>query len=138
MWHSVGLMGLLLVLMTIPSVPVVYAAFVVAGLMILTGCISTNSARESLDWQTLITIGASFGLGHAIDRSGAASAIAGALVDTAGDSSGYVLLGALYALTGLFAAVVSSKAAGVFMYPISLAVFARLCLVPHTLAAARR
>lgn len=131
MWYSVGLMVLLLVLMTIPSVPVVYAAFVVAGLMIATGCISTNGARESLDWQTLITIGASFGLGHALDRSGAAGEIATKLVEAAGDSSAYLLLGALYALTGLFAAVVSSKAAAVLTYPIALAVSASVGLSPQ-------
>lgn len=131
LWFSLGFMVLLLVLMAIPAVPVVYAAFGVAGLMIVTGCISTAGARESIDWQTLITIGASFGLGHALERSGAASVFASTLVDSAGDSSGYVLLGLVYAITGLFAAVVSSKAAAVLMYPIALAVSASVGLSPQ-------
>ena len=130
-WYSVGLMVLLLVLMAIPSVPIVYAAFAVAGLMIATGCISTRAARESMDWQTLITIGAAFGIGHALDRSGAAGTMASSLVSLAGESSGYVLLGALYLVTGLFAAVVSSKAAAVLMYPIALAVSVNVGMSPQ-------
>jgi di/tricarboxylate transporter len=42
-----------------------------------------------------------------------------------------VLLGALYLVTGLFAAVVSSKAAAVLMYPIALAVSVNVGMSPQ-------
>lgn len=130
-WISSALMVLLIVLMTIPSVPVVYAAFIVAGLAIFTGCLTSTEARESLDWPTLITIGASFGLGHALEESQAAGLLADKLVLAAGTSSGYLLLGVLYAVTGIFAAVVSSKAAAVLMYPVALAVAFQVGMSPQ-------
>ena len=130
-WFSLAFMALLLVLMATPSIPVVYSAFAVAGLMVLAGCISPASARESIDWQTLITIGASFGLGHALDRSGAAAVFASTIVDVIGDSSHHVLLGVVYLVTGLFAAIVSSKAAAVLMFPVALAVSTSVGLNPQ-------
>ncbi|MFP6581399.1 MAG: SLC13 family permease [Candidatus Hydrogenedentota bacterium] len=130
-WVSSALMVLLIILMTIPSVPVVYAAFVVAGLMIFTGCLSSTEARESIDWPTLITIGSAFGLGYALEESQAAQLLGDTLVGIAGASSSYMLLGLVYLVTGIFAAVVSSKAAAVLMYPVALAVAFQVGLSPQ-------
>ena len=121
-WYSSAFMVLLLVLMTIPSFPVVYAAFLVAGLMLLTGCISVARARENIDWPTLITIGASFGLGDALTQSGAAGLMADSFIGVAGSAHPYILLAIVYAMTSIFAAVVSSKAAAMLMFPVALAV----------------
>lgn len=114
------LMGLLIVLMLMPSVEYVYAAFLVAGLMVITRCISPAQARKSLDWETLITIGAAFGLGHALQESGAAEVIAAGLFDAAGSLGPRGQLFIVYAVTSLFAALVSSKAAAVLMFSIAL------------------
>jgi di/tricarboxylate transporter len=119
---ALALMVLLVVLMAWPSLPVVYAAFVVAGLMVLTRCISPVAARKSIDWPTVLTIGAAFGLGHALDESGAAGSIASFFVERAGAYDPHLLLFLVYLLTSMFAAMVSSKAAAVLMFPISLAV----------------
>lgn len=117
-----GLMVLLLVLMMVPSVEVVYAAFIVAGLMVVTRCIPAGEARKSVDWETVFTIGASFGLGHALGESGAAESIAGFFLRVGGGMGPYVLLGVVYVLTSVFAAVVSSKASAILMFPIALAI----------------
>lgn len=130
-WLSAVLMVVLIVLMSTPFLPVVYSAFLVAGLCILTGCISTSGARESIDWPTIITIGASFGLGHALEESGGAKQVADLLVSIGGSSSGYVLLALVYVSTAIFAAVVSSKAAAVLMYPVAIAVAVQSGLSPQ-------
>ena len=121
-WLSTTFMVLLLVLMTLPNFPVVYAAFIVGGLMLASGCISTTSARESIDWPTLITIGASFGIGDALAQSGTAGLLAESLVNLSGATNPYMLLLVVYAMTSIFASVVSSKAAAVLMFPVALAV----------------
>lgn len=121
-WHSTSLMVLLVILMTLPNFPIVYAAFIVAALMLLSGSISTSSARESIDWPTLITIGASFGIGEALAQSGAAALLAHSLVELPLAQNPYILLLVVYAMTSLFAAIVSSKAAAVLMFPVALAV----------------
>jgi di/tricarboxylate transporter len=119
---AIILMVLLVVLMAIPEVPVVYAAFVVAGLLVTTRCIGAVEARESIDWPTLFTIGASFGIGHALERSGAALTIADQFVALTGGMGPRVVLLGVYLLTSVFAAVVSSKASAVLMFPVALAI----------------
>jgi di/tricarboxylate transporter len=116
------LMVSLVILMAIPQVPVVYAAFVVAGLLVATRCIGAADARESIDWPTLFTIGASFGIGHALDKSGAALAIADQFVNMVGGLGPRTVLLGVYLLTSIFAAVVSSKASAVLMFPVALAI----------------
>src|SRR5690606_24906010 len=46
------------------------ASLVGAGLMIATGCCSTDQAEKSLDLRVLVTIGASFALGAALEKTG--------------------------------------------------------------------
>ena len=126
-----GLMVVLVVLMTTRAVDLVLAVFTIAGLMVATRCISASSARKAIDWETVLTIGAAFGLGIALDKSGAALAIADRLVGVAGDTGPRAVLLALYVLTSLFAAFVSSKASAVLMFPIALAAAAALGVDPR-------
>src|SRR5205823_5629423 len=73
--RALALLALLLALMITGRISVMLAALLIAGLMVLSGCISTAAAREGVDWQTLIGIAAAFGLGRALERSGAAEVV---------------------------------------------------------------
>src|SRR5439155_4483151 len=53
----------------------VNAAMLAAGLMILGGCCSGSAARRSIDWSLLLVIAASFGIGRAMQVSGAADLV---------------------------------------------------------------
>ena len=68
---AIALLGALIALLASQLIPEAVAAFLIAGVMIATRCISASEARQSVDFQTLIAIAASFGLGKAIDTSGA-------------------------------------------------------------------
>ncbi len=96
------------------------AALVAAGLMIITRCTSASAARRNVDWQVLVVIGASIGLGSALEQTGAASAIAHFWISFAGQSYWIALL-AVYLITSLFTAVVTNNAAAVLMFPIAKA-----------------
>ena len=96
------------------------AALVAAGLMIITRCTSANAARRNVDWQVLVVIGASIGLGSALEQTGAASAIAHFWISFAGQNHWIALL-AIYLITSLFTAVVTNNAAAVLMFPIAKA-----------------
>ncbi|VAW84078.1 Sulfate permease, Trk-type, partial [hydrothermal vent metagenome] len=95
------------------------AAFLAAGVMILTRCISSSSARRSVDWQVLIVIAASIGIGAALAKSGAASAIAHQLVATAGAEPMLALI-LIYLMTVLCTELITNNAAAVLMFPIAL------------------
>ena len=49
---------------------------VAAGLMIFTRCVTTDAARRSIDWEVLLAIAASFAVGTALEKTGAAREIA--------------------------------------------------------------
>ena len=65
-----GLLALLVVLMVLPQVHVVIAAFTIGGLMIVTRCISAGDARRNVQWHVLLTIAGAFGLANALETSG--------------------------------------------------------------------
>ncbi|HFD91861.1 MAG TPA: SLC13 family permease [Gammaproteobacteria bacterium] len=96
------------------------AAMLAGGLMIITRCTSGPNARRAVDWQILIVIAASLGIGQALYVTGAAQAIAGALLRLAGDSP-TAALALIFALTTVFTAVITNNTAAVLMFPIALA-----------------
>jgi len=96
------------------------AAMIAAGLMILTRCTDTATARARIDWSVLTVIGASLGLGQALESSGAAASIASWWIGLAGASPWLALL-AVYAICSLFTEVITNNAAAVLVFPIAAA-----------------
>jgi di/tricarboxylate transporter len=96
------------------------AALLAAGLMLITRCITGNVARRSVDWQVLIVIAASFGLGRALEVTGAAESIATSLVALAGGDP-YLSLVIIYLITMVFTELITNNGAAVLMFPIALA-----------------
>ncbi len=95
------------------------ASMLAAGLMIVTRCVSASSARRNVDWIVLIVIAASFGIGQAMQISGAADHIAQLLISfTAGNP--WVALGMIFTITAIFTAMITNNAAAVLMFPIAL------------------
>ncbi len=105
------------------------AALLAGGLMIFTRCCSTSAARRSVDWSVLIVIAAAFGLGRALDVTGAANAIAHQLINLAGEHP-WLVLAAIYLLTALFTELITNNAAAVLMFPIALATATDLNVQP--------
>lgn len=110
----------MIVLVTFGFLSMLQASLLAAGLMLMTRCISGAAARRSVDWQVLIVIAASFGLGRALEVSGAAQVIAGSLVSAAGGNA-YLSLIAIYLITMLFTEMITNNGAAVLMFPIALA-----------------
>lgn len=95
------------------------AAMLAAGLMILSRCLSVQEARRSVDWQVLLVIAASIGLGSALQQTGAATYIAESMISLASGSA-YATLIVLFILTAAFSAVISNLAAAVLLFPVAL------------------
>ena len=96
------------------------AAMLAAGLMIVTRCTRGRIARRAVDWQVLVVIGASFGVGTALQTTGAAQTIAAQLIALTGDTPVYALA-SVYVITAVFSAVITNNVAAVVMFPIALA-----------------
>ncbi len=96
------------------------AAMLAGGLMIITRCTSGGNARRAVDWQILIVIAASLGIGQALYLTGAAQVIASTLLSLAGGSP-TLALALIFILTALFTAIITNNTAAVLMFPIALA-----------------
>ena len=96
------------------------AALAAAGLMLITRCINLSAARESIDWSVLTVIGASLGLGQAMESSGAAEAIAYAWIAATGTHP-LLALAAVYVTTSALTEVITNNAAAVVIFPIAAA-----------------
>jgi di/tricarboxylate transporter len=119
---SLGLLMLLVVLMVSGVVGIVVAAFLIAGLMVLTRCISVADARRSVDWQTLITIAAAFGLSKALVNSGLVPAVGRVFVELTRTLGPYGVLAAVYLMTSLFTEVITNNAAAALVFPFAVAI----------------
>ncbi len=116
---ALSILALMILAVTSGWLSMLKASLLAAGLMILTRCTTGREARRSVDWQILIVIAASFGLGTALHNTGAAESIADELIDLAGGSTG-ISLALIFALTALLSAVATNNAAAVIMFPIAL------------------
>lgn len=103
----------------------VQAAFLAAGAMVLTRCLTTQDARQSVNLPVLLVIAASIALGASLQVTGAAGVIAHSVIESIGDNP-YVLVTALFALTAGFSALISNVAAAVLLFPVAAAMSAEL------------
>lgn len=95
------------------------AALLATGAMLLTGCLTTSRVWRSLDWQTIVVLGAAVGLEAAVTGSGLSAAIA-KLIAGIGGSSPMLSLGAVYVGTIIMTNVITNAAAAAFMFPVAL------------------
>jgi di/tricarboxylate transporter len=96
------------------------AGFVGVAAMVATRCLTLDAARDSVEWPVLIVIGASFAIGLALERSGAATAFAGALLGGAG-STPFAALVAIYLATVVATELITNNAAAALMFPLGIA-----------------
>jgi len=109
----------MVVVVTTGMLPMVTAALLAAGAMLLTRCVSPDSARRSVDWTVLLVIGAALGLGRALEMTGVTDLLAGGLSNISGGNP-HLLVFVLYLVTVLFTEVITNNAAAVLMFPVGV------------------
>ncbi|MFO8141280.1 MAG: SLC13 family permease [Marinobacter sp.] len=118
-WLSWGILLVLVGLAACGVMTMLNAALVGAFLMILSGCCSVGQAQKSVDVPVVLTIAASFALGGALEQTGAASYLAGAVFSL---SNGNTLLALLlvYLVVSVLTEVITNNAAAVLILPVVL------------------
>ena len=101
--------------------PIAIAAFIAAGFLIATRCLTGPQARRSVDWSILVVIGAGLGVASAMQKTGAAGLVARHLVDGIGDLGPLAALAAIYLTCLLMAEMLHHNAAVAIMFPIAVA-----------------
>jgi di/tricarboxylate transporter len=119
-WLAVGLLLGMVVAVSMGWIPILQASMLIAGLMLLSGCVSISSARHSVDWETLLAIAASFALGTALETTGAAKEIAEGMIGLASGNP-WISLALVYAVTLVTTELITNNAAAALMFPFAMA-----------------
>ena len=122
---ALGILALMVLASASGLLPIMEAAFLAAGGMIVSGCLTASRARRSVDLPVLVVIAASFALGNAMTVTGAADWIVGGLLGI-GNLSPWQVLVLVYLLTVMFTELITNNAAAVLMFPIALALAQKL------------
>ncbi|MBA3027578.1 MAG: SLC13 family permease [Desulfobacteraceae bacterium] len=96
------------------------AAVVAAAILLVTRCITFTGAYKSVDMQVLLVIIAAFGIGKAMEKTGAAAFIATQMVSLGGGSP-WMVLSMLYITTSVLTEMVTNNAAALILWPIAYA-----------------
>ena len=116
---AVALVAGLVIVTTLGWMSVLLAGLLVSGIMLATRCLSIEAARKAVNWETILTIAASFALGSALDKTGAAAMIAGSATRLAADNP-YVALAIIYFVTLLATELISNNTAAALMLPLAM------------------
>ncbi|MGE0485518.1 MAG: SLC13 family permease [Gammaproteobacteria bacterium] len=112
------------------DIGIFHVALAAALAMIAGGCTSFENALKTVDWPVVLAIGASIGVGAAVDDSGLAAAAARVLGLLAGADNPWLALAGVYAATLLATELLSNNAAAVLMLPIALSIAGALEVSP--------
>lgn len=101
-------------------IEVIQAALLAVAAMLVTGCLSMGNIRRHIDLQVIIVIAASFALGAAMVKTGAAATIAQTLLSVGVGPWGALAL--VFVLTLCFTELLTNNAAAVLVFPIAMSV----------------
>lgn len=132
-WVSVAVFALLITLMTTGWAPTVTGALLAAVLMVAFGCISAGDARQSVEWLVIVTIAAAFGLGAALEGTGAAGAVAEVVVEWTRPLGPVAALACIYIIGSLATEIITNNAAAVLLFPFCLETAERYGISPTPL-----
>ncbi len=122
MWLSVAVIIGIVGAVTAGWMHIAVAGSLGAVLLIGAGIINPGEARESIDWNVLIVIGAALGIGQAMEASGAARLIGEGIVSATQALGLYGILAGIVVATTLITNVVTNNGAVALMFPVVLSV----------------
>ena len=115
-------LAVLILLSATGLLSILEAAFIAAGGMLLTRCVTASRGRRAIDLSVLVVIAASFALGAAMTKTGAAQVLANLLLGGDTGMSPWFALAMVYLMTVIFTEMITNNAAAVLMFPVAMAV----------------
>jgi di/tricarboxylate transporter len=120
-WVAMGVLACMVLIVSSGILPISLAAFAAVGVLILTRCISAKKARQSVDWSILIVIAAGLGLARAMEKTGAATAVAHFIVSLFRDLGPTGALVLIYLTSHIMAELLHHSASVAIAFPIAVA-----------------
>jgi len=125
------ILAVMVVLLATGFVPASVAGLLAAGAFIIFGILKVEQVYHSINWTTVILVGAMMPLSVAIQQTGAAQLLAEGLVNWVGDSEPRVLLAGLFVLTAVLGQVISNTATALIIIPISVVAAKQMGISPE-------
>ena len=92
---------------------------------------SVDQAYRSINWTTVILVGAMTPLSAAMAETGAAQMMADKLVSLVGDAGPHALLAGLFVLTAILGQLISNTATALIIIPIAVAAAGEIGISPR-------
>jgi di/tricarboxylate transporter len=118
-WIALLILGAFIAAASLEMMNELNAALLAGAAMGLTGCLSAGEARHSIDWVTLISIGAALGIGRTVESTGLADAVAGWLIPAFQPFGDIGVLAGVYVLVLIFTEILTNNAAAALTFPIA-------------------
>ncbi len=112
--------------------PIAIAAVAGCAVMVLTRCLDMEQAYRAIDWRAIFLIAGMLPLGTAMQDTGAATYLAGQVMNLLGDAGPWPVIMGLYVLTAMATMIIPTAALVVLMSPIVLSAMADMGLQPET------
>lgn len=120
-WIALTIMGIMIVLLSIDSIPPALSVLTAALLMIVTGCVrSMEDAYQKINWEPILLIAAMLGLTAAFDDTGGVRMISDWMALLFNNIGAHGLLAVFYLLTLILSQFIPYGAATVVMTPLAL------------------
>lgn len=116
---ALSLLALMIILIASGTLPLLATVIATAGAMLLSGCLSIEEARRSIDFPVLIVIASAFALGAAVQKVGLAALIADYVLNFSG-ADPWLTLVLIYCCTALLTECMTNNAAAIVMFPIAV------------------
>jgi di/tricarboxylate transporter len=98
--------------------------------MLIAGCLNIRQAARGFDRRLFLLIGASLAMGLALEKSGGAAYLGGAIASTAEHFGARFLLSALFIISAAMTNVLSNNATAVLFTPIAVGAASQLGIDP--------
>ncbi|HZI20365.1 MAG TPA: SLC13 family permease [Pyrinomonadaceae bacterium] len=138
---AVLIVGGVVLTASVGLLPIVVSAVAGAVLLILTRCLSLEEAYAAVEWRIIFLLAGVLTLGVALENTGGARLLSGALLSAVGSAGPFAVVSGLFLLTLLLTNVMSNNASAALLAPVAIAtaeslqVSARPMLMAVTFAA---
>ncbi len=106
------------------------AASITAGIMIITNIVSLLDSKRAIDFDVLLTIAASFGVGKALANSGLADLIATFMINSLQGYGTIAIIAGVFLITSIYTEIITNNAAAALIFPIAFTTATKMGLDP--------
>jgi di/tricarboxylate transporter len=117
---ALGILGAVIAVAAADLLPIVITSLAGVVAMVVTGCLKTDEAYAAVGWNVFFLMAGVIPLGLAMQKTGAATYLAGLVLSQADLLPPLLILGLFYLLTALLANLIGNNASVIIMLPIAV------------------